>query len=173
MSTKRKEKEEIVSKLNDVFKSAGSVVFVHFKGLTVASVSKMRRELRKTGVTFTVVKKTLLRRVLGGSGVAGDAPKLEGEIAIAYSADPVAAAKGIATFQKELADAVVAVAGIFEARYLTQVEVKALAAIPGRQELYGQLVGLLNSPIRGTVVVLNGVTRSFVGVLDQIAKSKS
>ncbi|MBI4121313.1 MAG: 50S ribosomal protein L10 [Parcubacteria group bacterium] len=173
MSNARVKKEAIVNELADIVSNAGSVVFVHFKGLTVAGVSKMRRELRKAGVTFTVVKKTLLRRVLGGSKVLGDVPALEGEIAIAYSEDPVAAAKGIATFQKELADAVVPVGGIFEARYLTQAEIKALAAIPGRMELYGQLVGLLNSPIRGTVVVLNGVTRSFVGVLDQIAKSKS
>ncbi|MBI1999521.1 MAG: 50S ribosomal protein L10 [Parcubacteria group bacterium] len=172
MAVTREKKETVVKALGDIVRNAGSVVFVHFKGLTVANANEMRQSLREKGVGYTVTKKTLLRRALSDAGVTGTEPALEGEIALAYSSDAMAAAKNIAAFQKKLEDAVMPVGGIFEARYITGDEVKNLALIPSREELYGQFVRVLSAPMRGAVTVLNGPLRSLVGALDQIARSR-
>ena len=119
------------------------------------------------------MKKTLLKRVLQDAEMEGDLPELEGEIALAYGEDMVLPAKGIAEFQKKFENAVSAVGGILEKRYLRKEEVVALAKIPSREVLLGQFVMVINAPVQQTVQVLNGMTQSFVSVLHQVAEAKN
>ena len=172
MAITRQKKEEIVKKAQDIMKNYESVVFVNFHGLTVSDVDAMRAGLRKNGVGYSVLKKTLVKKVLKESGVEGEVPFLDGELALAYSEDAIAPAQGIAEYQKKHKDVLSALGGIFESRFLTVAEVGQLAAIPPKEVLYGQLVGLLNSPIQQTVGVMNNVVGSLVIALDQVAQKK-
>lgn len=173
MALTRQKKEEIIKSITDGVKNAASVVFVKFHGLSVADANEMRRSLREKDVKYSVVKKTLLKRVLSNVSVLGDMPTLEGEIAIAYSTDGVEPAKEISRFQKKFKEAIDMIGGILENRYLTQEEIRALAAIPSRQTLLAQLAMVMYSPVTQTVRTLNEVNRSFVSVLHQITQSKN
>ncbi|MFA5987436.1 MAG: 50S ribosomal protein L10 [Candidatus Paceibacterota bacterium] len=173
MAKNRNQKAEIQKTLKDKISSAVSTVFVTFSGLFVNDSNQMRKSLKKDGIGYGVVKKSLLKRALTDAAVAGDAPKLNGEIAVAYGADAVAPAKTIAEFAKKFKGKLTISGGVLENRYLSAEEVVALAKIPSREVLYGKLVNVMNGPIQGFVGTLNGVTRDFVVVLNQIAKTKS
>lgn len=173
MAISREKKEAILKKATDIVSGAESVVFVNFHGLSVSDVDAMRAGLREQGVGYSVLKKTLVKRVLEESGIEGQVPSLDGELALAYSDDAIAPAKGIAEFQKQFQDTLVSLGGVFESRYITVEEVKAIASIPPREVLYGQFVGLLNAPIQQTVGVLNNTVGSLVIALDQIAQKKN
>jgi large subunit ribosomal protein L10 len=168
----REKKVKIVSKIEDALEKAASIVFVNFHGLSVADATKLRGEMKKTNTGYTVVKKTLLRKVLGGLGYKGNIPELSGEVAIAYGADQVAPAKSAAEFAKKFEGKFSLLGGILEGRYLDASEAKALALIPNRETLYGQLVSVLVGPMRGTVTVFSGVQKGFVVALSEIAKKK-
>ena len=120
MALSRSKKEEIIKQTADVVKNANSVVFVNFHGLSVSNANEMRRSLREQGVTYIVVKKTLLRRVLDNAGIEGEIPELEGEIALAYGEDIVSPAKGIAEFQKKFENAVNQTTGIISSNFSAQ-----------------------------------------------------
>ena len=143
----------------------------------------MRRNLRDKGVRYLVVKKTLLKRVLDTAGIEGTVPPFDGEVALAYpspeartkgdGSDLIEPAKNIAAFEKKFEHAVSPLGGILESRYLSKEEVAALACVPSRHVLLGQLVMVMHAPIQQTVQALSEITRSFVSVLDQVAKSKA
>lgn len=173
MALSRQKKTEVINKITDILKSAASLVFVKFDKLSVARANELRRSLKDKGVKYLVVKKTLLKRVLGGADVAGTHPNLEGEIALAYGADMVEPAKNIAIFEKKFEQAVSLLGGILESKYLSKEEIVALSRIPSRQVLLGQFVTVIYGPVQKTVQVLHEVTRSFVSVLDQIAQKNN
>ena len=159
MALTKQKKVEIVDKLGAAIKDAQSLVFVHFKGLSVADTSAMRRELRKRGVGYTVAKKTLMRRAIAGIAPSGTEPELTGEVAVAYGADPVVPASSIAEFAKEHTDKLSIVGGIFEGRYMSQGEMRTIASIPPMQVLRGMFVNVINSPIAGFVVALDAIAK--------------
>lgn len=179
MALTRSQKEEIVQKVDGILKESPAVVFTRFHGLPVSRANEMRQAFRHDGIGYTVAKKTLIRRALSSIDVEGETPSLSGELALAYLSaqaggnDPVALAKSVVSFAKKSEGAIEPMGGIFEGRYITAEEVKALAAVPSREALYGQFVSVINAPIQQTVGVLNAVTQSFVGVLHQIAEQKS
>jgi len=94
---------------------------------------------------------------LGGLKVEGDIPQLDGELALAYSDDLTAPARGVYDFQKGHKDNVAILGGIFEGKYMNQIAMTEIAMIPPTQVLYGQFVNLINSPIQGLVVALNKI----------------
>ncbi len=170
MAITKQKKAEIIEKITDVVKNAASVVFVKFDKLSVARVNELRRNFREKGIRYLVVKKTLLKRVLGETERDGAVPNLSGEVALAYGDDLIEPAKGVAFFEKKFEGAVRALGGIFEKQYITKEEVVALAKIPSREILLGQLAVVLNAPIQNTVGVLHNTMRSFVVALNQIAQ---
>jgi large subunit ribosomal protein L10 len=172
MAITKDQKKEISSKIGNILNTNKSVVFVSFKGLDVARTSEMRSELKKDGIGYMVVKKTLAKRTMESAEISGERPVLEGELALAYCNDTIMPSKSIAHYQKKFAGAVTALGGILEGSFLSKDDVSNLAKIPGREVLYGQLVTVMNAPIQQTVQVLNAVPQSFVGVLDQISKKE-
>ena len=173
MALTRQKKEEIIKNVTPAIKNATSVVFVKFHGFSVFHANEMRRALREKEVAYTVVKKTLLKRALKSAGILGALPPIEGKIAVAYGKDVVEPAKSVALYVKKFGEMIEMLGGILENRYLSQEEIKALAAIPSRQTLLAQLVRVMNAPISQTVRTLHEVSRSFVSVLHQITQSKN
>lgn len=159
MAKTKEQKKEIVAKIEGALKGAASTVFVHFKGVTVADESKMRRAFRADGLGYTVAKKTLVGRALNNLGHDHSGVPMEGELAIAYNAgsvDPTLPASRIFKFGKELTgNKLTIVGGIFEGRLMNASEMNEIAEIPSMQVLRGKLVNLLNSPLARIAVVLD------------------
>ncbi len=158
MAITKAKKEDIVAKVADALKDAVSVVFVNFKGLSVADTSAMRKALKGEDVGYMVAKKTLVKRVLAEKGYEGDMPDMAGELALAWSAtDATAAARGIYEAGKTYKDTLTIRGGIFENRYVDAAGMTAIATIPPTPVLRGMFVNVINSPIQGLVIALDKV----------------
>ena len=158
MAITKAKKVEVVAKVSDAVANASSVVFVHFKGLSMEDTGAMRKSLRGDGVSYLVAKKTLIRHALAKKGYEGTMPELPGEIAIAWNeGDPTLAARDIYEHGKKHKDSLTIVGGIFEGAYQDAVAMNAIATIPPLPVLRGMFVNVLNSPIQGLVLALNAV----------------
>jgi large subunit ribosomal protein L10 len=166
------QKKKIVKNLAEKIKSSKSVVFSDFKGLKVKDLTKLKKELRETGVSFAVFKKTLINIALKEAKIDLDAKEMEGQIAVSVSTqDEVAAAKIIEKFAKTNENLKIT-GGILGNKIMSIEELKALAKLPGKDELLAKLVGTLNAPVSGFVNVLAGNLRGLVQVLKSISEAK-
>lgn len=163
MAITREKKATILEKMSNVARTARSIVFVHFKGFSVAHTNALRRGLRQSGVGYTVAKKTLVRKALGEANIVGEVPEMAGEIAVAYlkegEADTIAPARTIHEFVKKFKENLAIVGGVFEGRFMNREEMVAIATIPSIEVLHGQFVNLINSPIQGFVMALSEVAK--------------
>jgi len=171
MPKTRQQKEKIVADLNEKLKGAKSVVIADFNGLDSEATAELRNKAYESKVEFMAVKKTLLGRVFKDSGLEMNANELSGSIAIALSADEVAAAKMLKDFAKTH-EQLTFQGGMLEGAFISIEKVKELANLPTKLELLSKLVGSLNAPISGFVTVLNGNLRGLVTVLDAIKAKK-
>lgn len=156
MAITKAKKQDILAKLEGVKNDSDSIVFVSFKGLPVNDTAAMRAALREQGVGYFVAKKTLMKRAFDGV-FEGSMPTLEGEIAVAYSADAIAPAQNVKTFTEKYKDNLAIVGGVFQGVYKTREEMTEIASIPSLQVLRGMFVNVLNSPIQGLAVALNAL----------------
>lgn len=158
MAITKEKKSDILAKVEAALKDAVSVVFVNFKGLSVADTGAMRKALKKEGVGYYVAKKTLVKRALQGAGYEGTMPEMEGELALAWSnTDATAAARGIWEAGKTHKDMLFIRGGVFENRYLDAAGMTAIATIPPVPVLRGMFVNVINSPIQGLVIALDQI----------------
>lgn len=168
----RQQKEAITGDLTGKLKEAKGVVFSDFKGLAVKDMSALRRELRAEGISFKVVKKTLMSIALKEAGIEADVLKMEGQIAVAISPqDEVAAAKILSKFAKTNENLKVT-GGILEGKMLSIDEVVALSKLPSKQELLAKFVGTINAPVANFVRTLSGNLSGLVRVLKAVADKK-
>ncbi len=159
MAITKDKKQSIVASFTDMLKDAHSIAFVQFKGLSVRETIELRRKLRAEGVSYKVGKKTLIKRVLDDMGIQGQLPLLEGEIAVAASADPIASARGVYEFQKTHKDQVALVGGVFEGAYKDKESMTVIATIPPREVLLAQIAFLLKSPLQRLAIAVNEVAK--------------
>jgi large subunit ribosomal protein L10 len=169
-------KEAIVAELKEQLTTAKGVVLTGYKGLTVAQDTELRRALREAGVTYHVVKNTMLRFAAEEAGIEGLNEHLEGTTAFAFADDAVAPAKVICDFIKknklEDTEVLTVKVGMVEGKVIDANEVKALASLPSREELIAKALGSMNAPITNTVNVLQGVIRKAVYVLEAVRAQK-
>lgn len=149
----RKQKEHWVSGMNDVFGNAEIVIVTHYKGLNVAEMAKLRGRVRENGAGFKVTKNRLTKRALAGTTYEPLSDMFEGPTAIAWSSDPVAAAKVIADFAKGN-DKLVMLGGAFGSQMLDEAGVKQLAMLPSLDELRAKIIALINTPATNVAGVL-------------------
>lgn len=152
-------KETILARLAEAKETSDAIVFVHYKGLGVADTTAMRKELRDAGVHFFVAKKTLMERTFA-TAFTGTMPTLDGEIAIAYSADAMAPAQNMKEFGTKFKDKLVIVGGVFQGVFKDQAEMTAIASIPSLDVLRGMFAQLINSPRQRFAVVLSKVAET-------------
>ena len=160
MAISKQKKEEIVLKLTGALKSAKALVFVNFKNLSVGNTTDMRRGLKEEGVSYTVAKKTLTRRVLDSQKFEGEMPELPGELALAWSEDLIAPARGIHSFSKKFPKTLKILGGVFDGKYMSASEMEEIALIPGLDVLRGKFVNIINSPIQRTAIALSEIAKS-------------
>lgn len=160
MAITKDKKAEIVKKIEDIASRAKTLVWVQFKGLSVADQTEMRKALRAQGIGYTVAKKTLVERGLASAKFEGTAPVLDGEVALAYGEDELAPARELAVFVKKFGDTLAFAGGVFGGTYVDKAGIMAIAAIPGMDALRGMFAQVINSPRSRFAVVLSEVAKT-------------
>jgi len=165
-------KSAAIGELKDRLAQAGNLFFTNYAGLTVEEITRLRGELRKDGSTYAVAKNTLFS-IAAGEDLAKQLEQyLHGPTAIVFAGtDPVAPAKALKKFSDDVKSIEVKAAYI-EGRVVDADQVKALAALPSREELIAKMVGSIASPLRGLVTVLSGNQSGLVRVLNSIREKK-
>ena len=159
MAISKAKKEQLIEKFDKNLEGMKSLVFVSFKGLSVFNTIALRRQLRSAGVNYTVIKKTLMKRVLDTKGIEGEFPNLEGEVAVAYSTDQLSTPREVYEFAKTHKENCAIVGGIFDGLYKNNTEMIALATIPSREVLLSQIAYLLKSPMQRLAIAVNEVSK--------------
>ncbi len=148
--------EEIATKLKD----AQSAVIVEYRGLSVAEVTELRRNLRDEDVEFKVYKNTLVRRATESTGYEELNAQLTGPNAIAFGhSDAVAPARVLAKFAKDH-EALVIKAGVVEGKVLDVEEIKEISKLPNREGMYSMLLGMLQAPVSKFARVVKAVAEA-------------
>ena len=167
-----KEKQQIAEDLRDRLSKSAIIVLTDYKGLDVAAMNDLRRRLRAEQIEYQVVKNTLLSRAAEDNDIALIKDYFKGPSAIALSyEDPVAPAKVLSQFAKENKKLEIKV-GVMNGQVLDANAIKALATLPSREVLLGQLLSALNAIPTSFVRTLAEVPRSFVSVLAAIRDQK-
>jgi len=162
------QKQKVVDDLILRFKRQKTAICTDFSGVSVAKILALRRLLKKGDAEYKVAKKTLFDRALEAAGLGVKTRDLKGEIGVAFGyEDEITPSKILSRFSREN-ETFKVLGGILSGRILTDKEVLALARLPGREQMLGQLVGALTCPLRGLIVVLRGNMRNLVGVLSQL-----
>ena len=150
----RAAKEKLVATLHDVFDETGVVVVTHYAGMTVAQMTEYRSQIKEVGGSVKVAKNRLAKLALKDTQVEGISDLFKGPTCLAYSDDPVTAAKITVNFAKDNKQLVV-LGGAMGTTVMDANAVKSLAALPSLDELRGKLVGLIQAPATKIVRVLN------------------
>jgi large subunit ribosomal protein L10 len=168
----RSEKEKLVASLHGILKDASLVVVTQQTGLTVAEVTDLRRKMRAAGASFKVSKNRLTRRALEGTAFQQLGSLFKGPTAIAYSRDPVAAAKVAVEFANKNEKLKVIGGGLGE-KVLDQNAVKALATLPSLPEIRAKLLGTIAAPATRLATVIRAPAAQLARVIDAKAKKSA
>jgi len=151
------EKQDIVSALVDKFESSAAFVIVNYRGLTVAEVTDLRKQLRDAGVDMHVVKNTMIRKAAEVAGIEGLDDVFVGPTAIAFSEEEVVApAKIMVEFAEEV-EALVVKGGYMEGEVVPVETIEAVAKLPSRDGLLSMLLSALQAPVRNAALAFKAV----------------
>jgi len=162
----RTQKAEMVEWIGGVF-DKNAVVIVHNTGLSVSEMSELRGELRQAGASLKVIKNRLARIAIDGKPSGKIANLFTGPTALAFSEDPVAAAKAVHAFAKKN-DKLVILGGAMGEEMLDENDVKALAAMPSREELLGSIVQTIMSPAANIVGAVIAPAAQLAGIIETL-----
>ena len=166
------EKVATVESLRTRLSEVKTALLTEYRGLTVQQLGELRKQLRSAAAEYKVVKNRLARRAVRGSALEGLGPHLTGPIGLVISKhDPVALARALQAFVRT-APLLQIKLGCVEGRLLQPADIRALADLPSREVLLGQVVGALRSPVAALVGALDGMLRSLVSALDHIRAQK-
>jgi large subunit ribosomal protein L10 len=172
MAVTRAKKKEQVDKLGKQLEKASSLIVTTYSKLTVAQDYELRKTLRSSGAKYAVVKNTLAERAAKGTKVEEVLKNLSGVTSIAYTeGDPVALAKALSKYAKDNPEFTFK-AGVVEGRVISINEIKALATMPSKEEIYSKLLFLINAPAQRLVTALNAVGRNLAVVVGQGVEQK-
>ncbi len=163
----RAQKEKVVEELGQIFESSGVVVVAHYAGLTVAEMQDLRAQMREAGGSVRVAKNRLAKIALEGKSNASIADLLSGMAVLAYSEDPVAAAKVAEAYAKGN-DKFVILGGAMGETALDPAGVKAVAAMPSREELIASIAGCIGAPASNIAGAIGAPASNVASILSTI-----
>ncbi len=170
----RTDKEAIIAEVAEKVSRATALYFADFSGLTVEQETELRREFRKAGIEYRVVKNTLAKKALEQlSGFDRVYDKLVGPTGIAFSYDDIVAPAKIIKKFREKSGKFTLKAAVLEKQVFEGAQLDALSSLPSKKELLGGIVGSLHAPISGVVGAIGAVMRDLVNVIDAIEKKKA
>lgn len=168
----RAQKEKVVEELGQIFESSGVVVVAHYEGMTVAQMQALRADMRAVSGGVRVAKNKLAEIALEGKPGQGMAGLLKGMTVFAYSEDPVAAAKVCEAYAKKN-DKFVILGGAMGNSVLDQAGVKAVAAMPSREELIAQIVSCIGAPASSIAGAIGAPAANIAGILKTLEEREA
>jgi large subunit ribosomal protein L10 len=169
----REQKAAVIDEIAGQIQESEAIFAVDYRGITVAQIAGLRTQLREADATFRVTKNTLTERAADQAETAALKPFLAGPTALTFVRGDIAmAAKAVADFNKET-ELLAFKGGIMNGETLDASQIQAIAKLPSRHVLYGQLVGLVASPITGVARGLNALISGVAIALGQVAEKKA
>jgi large subunit ribosomal protein L10 len=148
----RQQKQQWIEDFRESCGGSSIMIVVHYKGLNVKDMTKLRSKVRECGANFKVTKNSLAKLAIAEGDFSGLVSHLSGPTAIAHSSDPVAAAKVIAEFSKDNQNLVL-VSAVFNKTVLTTEQIKELAKLPSLDELRSKIISLIMAPATKLAVI--------------------
>jgi large subunit ribosomal protein L10 len=168
----RAQKERVVEELGQIFASSGVVVVAHYAGLTVAEMQDLRGRMRAVGGSVRVAKNKLAKIALQGKPCASIGRLLTGMTVLAYSEDPVAAAKVVEDFVKTNKKLEI-LGGAMGSAALDPEGVKAVASMPSREELIAQVVACIGAPASNLAGAIGAPGSNIAGILSTLEEREA
>lgn len=166
-------KETSGSRIKDSFKSSKGLIIVKYSGVSSPDMSSLRKTLKGAGANLFVVKNSVARRAMKELGLNDLIGSVEAPCGMVFFKDePVDTSRVLCTFRKDH-EKLVLEGGFLVDRLLTRKDIETMSKLPSRDALRAQVVGVLNRPISGLVIVLNQTLKKFVYCLDQVKQKKS
>jgi large subunit ribosomal protein L10 len=173
MAVTKAKKAEQIEKLSADLKGVHNMVVATFSKLTVNQDFELRKAVRTAGGKYAVVKNKLAGRASQGTPLEDALKGLKGVTSIAYTTgDPVALAKAISKYVTDNAEQFSVKGGVVEGKIATAKDIKALATMPSKEELYSKLLFLISAPSQRLVTVMNAVGRDVAVVIGQGVEKK-
>jgi len=167
------EKIAAVEDLVEVMSKSQGIYLTDFTGLDVPTFTELRQKLRAEQVSYRVVKNRLALRAAKEAGIEGLEGMFGGPTGLVSSeTDPMAPVRVLADFAKDNNDLPVIKVGYLDGQVYLEERLQALAKLPPREVLLGQVVGMIQAPISGLVSCLNGILQNLVLVLSAVAEKK-
>jgi large subunit ribosomal protein L10 len=168
----RAQKEKVVEELGQIFESSGVVVVAHYEGITVAEMQVLRAKMREAGGAVRVAKNKLAKIALEGKPCASIGDLLSGMTVLAYSEDPVAAAKVVQDYAKDNKKLVV-LGGAMGSTALDSAGVEAVAKMPSREELIASIVACIGAPASGLAGAIGAPASNIAGILSTLEEREA
>ena len=168
----RAQKEGVVENLGRIFADSGVVVVAHYEGMSVAEMTDFRLKLKQAGGSVRVAKNKLAKIALQGTPGASMGDLLKGMTVLAYSEDPVAAAKAVDEFTKTNKKLVV-LGGAMGATPLDEAGVKAVAQMPSREELIASVVACIGAPAGNLVAAIGAPASEIAAILTTLEEREA
>ena len=168
----RAQKEQVVEELGQIFESSGVVVVARYEGMTVAEMQALRAQMRDAGGAVRVAKNRLAKIALEGKPAASIADYLTGMTVLAFSDDPVAAAK-VADASAKSNDKFVILGGAMGGAALDPAGVKAVAQMPSREELIASIVSCIGAPAANIAGAIGAPASNIAGILSTLEEREA
>ncbi|MBX2853626.1 MAG: 50S ribosomal protein L10 [Rhodobacteraceae bacterium] len=165
----RAQKAAAVVELGDVFDKSGAVVVCHYAGMSVSEMTDFRHQMREAGASVKVAKNRLAKIALQGKPSEGLTTFLQGQTVLAYADDPVSAAK-VAEKYAKTNDKLVIIGGAMGPEVFDAKGVKALAAMPSREEVLSSIVGAVMSGGANLASAIGAPAGNLASVLKTLAE---
>ena len=168
----RDQKQESITWLKESFEKSSAVIFADYRGVTSEQMNALRFSLRTKNVAVKVAKNNLVRVAVKGTAREKAVESMVGPTVACFAfGDPVEMAKAVTEFTKKV-EAFTVKDGFLGDQAVNEAQIKQLATLPSKEQLLGQLLSVMNGPIRNFVSVLHAVPRDFVQVLRAISDKK-
>ena len=168
---KRSDKEQLVAELKEKIQGASALYYTDFTGLNVKRMTDLRRQFRKAGIEYVVIKNTLALKAVNESGLTG--VKLKGPTGIVVAHDALAGAKVLTDFAKENDQKPAVKGGMFDGRAIDAEQVKKLANMPSREQLLAELGAGFMAPLASFAGALNGMLYQMIGALEALREQRA
>jgi large subunit ribosomal protein L10 len=171
LALKLEDKQAVVAEVGTQLVDAQAIVLAQYAGMSVADMTALRANARRSGVYLRVLKNTLARRAVADTPFAGLTEHMSGPLAYGISPDPVALAKVLHDFAKGNERFVIK-AGAMRNYVMSAKDVASLAQMPSREELIAKLMATMQAPAAQFVRTLNEVPARFVRTLAAVRDQK-
>lgn len=161
----RTEKHEFVNNFSALLNKANFVLVTHYKGLSVQEISSLRKKIKQENAFFKVTKNSLAKRAIKNTNYKNLDPFFVGPTAVAYSDDPVSAAKVIVNFSKDN-EKLTIIAGAMGDKELSIEDIKKLASLPTMDVIRAKILGLITSSLSNILLVVNEPSTKILRLLN-------